>query len=153
MDRHHLPSAGGRSGYPAIWHAIQNKWRWSPFRWCYGFECVTCRWWKFFWLYCNNFSFTASITSGDVLQKSACWRQTCYSARCESIWKHILTLGTRRVQCSTARPCQFSSYYCQFNVKFRRRNCPSTRHASPANAIDSGNDIFNGRWFSVNMTG
>jgi hypothetical protein len=40
-----------------------------------------------------------------------------------------------------------------FNVDFKRRTCHSARCASAANAIDSDNDIFNGRSVWVNMIG
>jgi hypothetical protein len=40
-----------------------------------------------------------------------------------------------------------------FNFDFKRRNYPSARCASAANAIDSETDTFNGRRALVNMIG
>ena len=40
-----------------------------------------------------------------------------------------------------------------FNVDFKRRNCPSARCASVANAVDSDTDIRKGRSVSVNIIG
>ena len=40
-----------------------------------------------------------------------------------------------------------------FKEDFKRQNCPSARCAAAENAIDSGNNIFNGRSVSVSMIG
>ena len=40
-----------------------------------------------------------------------------------------------------------------FNADFKRRNCPSARCATAANAIEGDTDISSGRSVSVNTVG